>query len=158
MGLNGITRYTEQCSGDDSSPLQPRRGAGNVANATCAGERNHPPTCHSERSRGIFPCGNFYLVVISYPTWWIPPLRLRYGRNDRRFWFGCYKCKRTTIPALRAGWRQIAAATMGGTTFRVIPFTSTGYTSNVAGGRLPPLHQNCYRYRIFNVSNAVFTL
>ena len=27
-----------------------------------------------------------------------------------------YKYKRTTIPALRAGWRQIAAATVGGTT------------------------------------------
>ena len=25
------------------------------------------------------------------------------GLNDRRFWFGCYKCKRTTIPALRPG-------------------------------------------------------
>ena len=33
-------------------------------------------------SRGIFPSGKFYLVVISCPTWWIPPLRLRYGRND----------------------------------------------------------------------------
>ena len=33
------------------------------------------------------------------------------GLNDRRFWFGCYKCKRTTIPALRP-----------------------------VGGRLPPLH------------------
>ena len=32
-----------------------------------------------------------------------------------------YKC--TTTPALRAGWRQIAAATVGCTTFRVIPFT-----------------------------------
>ena len=48
--------------------------------------RNHPPTCHSERtvvSRGIHASGRFYLVVVLYPTWWIPPLRLRYGRNDR---------------------------------------------------------------------------
>ena len=29
----------------------------------------------------------------------------------------------------------------GGTMFRVVPFTLTGYTSNVAGGRLPPLRQ-----------------
>ena len=33
-------------------------------------------------SRGIFPSDKFYLVVISRPTWWIPPFRLRYGRND----------------------------------------------------------------------------
>ena len=35
------------------------------------------------------------------------------GLNDRRFWFGCCGYKRTTVPALRAGWRQIAAATVG---------------------------------------------
>ena len=63
---------------------------------------------------------------------------MRCGRNDRRFFcIERYKFKRTTTPALRAGWRQIAADTVGGTTFRVIPFTSTGSTSNVAGGRLP---------------------
>ena len=72
-----------------------------------------------------------------------------------------YKFKRTTIPALRAGWRQIAAATVGGT----IQYTeqcsgvdptplqprrgagtvgcygyerpTSGLTAN--GGRLPPL-------------------
>ena len=26
-------------------------------------------------SRGIFPSGKFYLVVVLCPTWWIPPLR-----------------------------------------------------------------------------------
>ena len=26
-------------------------------------------------SRGIFPSGKFYLVMVHYPTWWIPPLR-----------------------------------------------------------------------------------
>ena len=49
-------------------------------------KQNRPPICHSERtvvSRGIFPSGLFYLVVVHYSTWWIPPLRLRYGRNDR---------------------------------------------------------------------------
>ena len=35
-----------------------------------------------KRSRGIYPSSRFYLVVVHYPTWWIPPLRLRYGRND----------------------------------------------------------------------------
>ena len=29
----------------------------------------------SETSRGIFPSGKVYLVVVHYPTWWIPPLR-----------------------------------------------------------------------------------
>ena len=33
-------------------------------------------------SRGIFPSGRFYLVLVLSATWWIPPLRLRYGRND----------------------------------------------------------------------------
>ena len=45
-----------------------------------------PPTGMSFRtnavSRGIFPSGKFYLVLVLSPTWWIPPLRLRYGRND----------------------------------------------------------------------------
>ena len=64
----------------------------------------------------------------------------------------------------------------GGTTFRVLPFNPTGYTSHVAGGRLPmelrcdcprqsidfdllreapPLRYICYKYRIFNVSIIV---
>ena len=33
-------------------------------------------------SRGIFPSSRFYLVVVHSPPWWIPPLRLRCGRND----------------------------------------------------------------------------
>ena len=37
----------------------------------------------SEASRGIFPSSWFYLVLVHYPTWWIPPLRLRCGRNDK---------------------------------------------------------------------------
>ena len=104
--MNGTT----QCSGDDSSPS-------NVSNITCAVERNHPPICHSEgakASRGIFPSGKLYLVLVLSSTWWIPPLRWRCGRNDIRFWFDCYRFKRTTIPAY-AGWRQIAAATLRGT-------------------------------------------
>ena len=42
----------------------------------------------------------------------------------------------------------------GGTMFWVVPFTPTDYTSNVAGGRLPPLRYICYKYRIFYVSNV----
>ena len=38
--------------------------------------------------------------------------------------------------------------------FWVVPFTPTDYTSNVAGGRLPPLQYICYKYRIFYVSNV----
>ncbi len=33
-------------------------------------------------SRGIHSSCRFYLVVVHYSTWWIPPLRWRYGRND----------------------------------------------------------------------------
>ena len=96
-------------------------GAGSVTNITPVVERSTPPTCHSERSRGIFPSSKFYLVVVHYPTWWIPLLRLRSGRNDRRFWFGCYKCKRTTIPALRPG-----------------------------GGRLPPLQWGYHIFGLYH--------
>ena len=51
----------------------------------CGQNGTTPRSCHSERtnvSRGIFPSGRFYLVVVHSPTWWIPPLRLRCGRND----------------------------------------------------------------------------
>ena len=61
--VNGKTPYTEQCSGDDSSPLQPRRGAGPVSNTTRLVERNHPrhviPT-EMKWSGGIFPSCKFY--------------------------------------------------------------------------------------------------
>ena len=33
-------------------------------------------------SRGIFPSSRFYLTLVLSPTWWIPPLRWRCGRND----------------------------------------------------------------------------
>ena len=81
--MNGTTRYTEQCSGDDSSPC-------NVSNITCVVEWYNLSPCHSERtnvSRGIFPSGKFYLVVVLSPTWWIPPLRCRCGRNDKEVTF-----------------------------------------------------------------------
>ena len=48
-------------------------------------KRNHPPTMSfrgSKASRGIFPSSKFYLVLVLCLTWWIPPLRLRCGRND----------------------------------------------------------------------------
>ena len=83
-------------------------------------------------SRGIHPSCRFYLALVLSVTWWIPPLRLRCGRNDRRFWFGCYKCKRITFPDLRAGWRQIAAATPDSS--YVIPFYDTAQKPK-RGGR-----------------------
>ena len=56
-----------------------------VANITCV-DKTEPLTDMSFRanavSRGIFPSGKFYLVVVLCQTWWIPPLRLRDGRND----------------------------------------------------------------------------
>ena len=54
-----------------------------------------------KRSRGIFPSGRFYLVVVHHPTWWIPPLRLRYGRNDKR-----YNVPRYVIPSERSESRN----------------------------------------------------
>ena len=48
--VNGITQYTEQCSGDDSSPLQPRRGAGTVG---CY--RYERPTSGLTANRGRLP-------------------------------------------------------------------------------------------------------
>ena len=62
--------YT-QCSGDDSSPC-------NVAIITSADKTEPLPDMSfrgSEASRGIFPSGKFYLVLVLSPTWWIPPLR-----------------------------------------------------------------------------------
>ena len=56
-------------------------------------KQNHPPIMSFRAnavSRGIHPSSKFYLVVVHYPTWWIPPLRLRCGRNDisgERIWF-----------------------------------------------------------------------
>ena len=65
-------------------------------------KQNHPSIMSFRAnvvSRGIFPSGKFYLVVVHYPTWWIPPLRLRYGRNDMtgvflyyRKWFRPFTC------------------------------------------------------------------
>ncbi len=39
----------------------------------------------------------------------------------------------------------------------VVPFNPTGCNCYVAGGRLPPLRQNCNKYPKFNVSIAGFT-
>ena len=72
-----------------------------VAITTCA-NKTEPPTGMSFRanavSRGIHSSSKFYLVVISYPTWWIPPLRLRCGRNDNG---GCFWFLSETVPSFR---------------------------------------------------------
>ena len=57
-----------------------------------------------------------------------------------------------------AGWRQIAAATVGCTIFRVVPFTPTGYTSHVAGGRLPPLRQCTTFFAFYGRKTVIDTL
>ncbi len=102
MRVNGMTRYTEQCSGDDSSPSSPGEGLAPLDDT----DRNVP------RFR---PCGR--LVV------------LRAANQNQLIAGGNH----TIIPS--ADCRRYS----GGTMIWVIPFTPTGYTSNVAGGRLPPL-------------------
>ena len=64
------------CSGGNLPPTGPQgRSRGTFEFVTL----NAKNVCHSglerKRSRGIFPSGKFYLVVVRYPTWWIPPLR-----------------------------------------------------------------------------------
>ena len=75
--LNGITHRCV-CRGGNLV-------ARHVLNITCAVERNHLPACHSERteceSRNLLKQQALSCVVF-LPTWWIPPLRLRCGRND----------------------------------------------------------------------------
>ena len=51
--------------------------------------------------------------------------------NEKRFTICRYKYKRTTIPALRAGWRQIAAATPDSS--YVTPFYDTAQVSERSG-------------------------
>ena len=51
-------------------------------------KRNHPPTCHSERtnvSRGIFPSCRFYLALVIFATWEDFSTPLRCGRNEIRY-------------------------------------------------------------------------
>ena len=83
VGLNGTTRYMEQCSGIDQRHPAPARG------------------------------------------WlrWMLRIQTYHGSGP--------------TGRLAADCRRYS----GDTVFRVIPFTPTGYTSNVAGGRLPPLRQ-----------------
>ena len=74
----------------------------------------------SEASRGIFPSGRFYLVLVLLPTWWIPPLRFaavgmtkrgdvfRYYRKQfRPFWRGT---AHRPFPTVRLGLFTFAPA------------------------------------------------
>ena len=116
-------RYT-QCSGDDSSMESkcdcPRqsvffdslRGAPpcNVAIITCVDKTEPPPICHPDRvkrAEGSAQVACFTLRRLLLQLEWIPPLRLRYGRNDNAFCIGCYKFKCTTYMA--AGCRRYIA-------------------------------------------------
>ena len=62
-------------------------------------------------SGGIFPSCWFYLAVVLILTWWIPPLRLRCGRNDKPE--GCF-----CLPT------QVVFATSPGTAHRPFPMVS----------------------------------
>ena len=82
-------------------------------------------------SGGIFPSCWFYFVLVLCPTWWIPPLRLRCGRNDKpEGWF-----RLST---------QVVFVTFPGTAHRPfptvslegVPFNRTGYNCNAAGGKI----------------------
>ena len=121
-----VQRYT-QCSGVDPTPSSPGEGLAPWDNADTNVPRFRP--C----GRMAADCRRYTRYVQRYtqcsgvdPT----PLQPRRGAGP----VGQCGYKRTTAPALWAGWRQIAAATVGGTIFWVIPFIPTGYTSNVAGG------------------------
>ena len=100
-------------------------------------------------SRGIYSSSNFYLAVILIPTWWIPPLA-SLGRNDNAFFIGCYKFKCTTTPAPGAGWRQIAAATVGVPSFGWYhsPTRVIHPTQRAADCR--PYIENVLYYRVLN--------
>ena len=85
--------------------------ARHVANTTCVGEWYNPIYGtnvaamihrHSSPGEGLAP-------LQIQPVW----LNGTTPYNDKRFCVGRYKYKCTTVPALRAGWRQIAAATLG---------------------------------------------
>ena len=135
--MNGITRVGAAIMPPATLRLQPvglngiahqrvRRGgnlvARHVSTITCADEWYRIPTCHSERanaSRGIFPSGKFYFVLFFCPTWWIPPLRLRCGRNDKPE--GCF-----CLPT------QVVFATFPGTAHRPFP------TVSLMGGSIQP--------------------
>ena len=93
---------------------RPACRSGNIAITTCAHKTEPPPDMSfrgSAASRGIFPSSKFYLVLVLPPTWWIPPLRLRCGRNDRRFF--ALSVTNSNVPRFRP--------------------------SGPVGGRLPPL-------------------
>ena len=59
-----------------------------------------------------------------------------------------------TGPAPRRGWMALGQRRYSGCTmYRVIPFNPTGYMSNVAGGRLPPLRQCTTFFPLFETIN-----
>ena len=135
--MNGTT----QCSGDDSSPC-------NVSNRT-RGDKTEPPPEMSFRanevSRGIFPSGKLYLVVVYYPTEWIPPLRLRCGRNDIRFLHWALR-----IQMYHDAGPQGPDGDGSSPLHDVVPFNQTGYNRNAAGGRLPmKLRCDCHRQSFY---------
>ena len=130
-------RYT-QCSGDDSSPC-------NVAIITCVDKTEPPPICHPDRvkrAEGSAQVACFTLRRLLLQLEWIPPLRLRYGRNDNAFCIGCYKFKCTTYMA--AGCRRYIA-------WYHSPPQVVFETWRAAG--LPPLHLMHHVFCILRTQN-----
>ena len=79
-----------------------KSAARHVPNTTCVVEWYHPPDRSFRAnavSRGIFPSCRFYLAAVHYPTWWIPPLRLRDRRND--IMGGRFRFSSVTVPSFR---------------------------------------------------------
>ena len=83
---------------------------GNVAYTTCADKQNHlsgmsfrPERSGVEESTQVAEITDARSNLLLGK---IPPLRLRCGRNDKRFWFGRNKHKCTTTAAPGGGWRQ----------------------------------------------------
>ena len=125
-GLNGTTRYTEPnvAALTQRHPAPP--GAGPVANITRLVERYHPIqqqtflrwTIQIQMYHGSGPAGRLVVLRAANQTLLIA------GGNH------------TIIPS--ADCRRYS----GGTIFWAIPFTHTGYTSNVADGRFaaPTIH------------------
>ena len=99
---------------------------------------------HSSPARG-WPVTNITCFVE-----WNHPIQ------RKTFFVGRYECKRTTIPALRAGWRQIAAATVGVPYFGWYHSTAQVIRPTWRAAGCRPYNTFVPYYRIFNASIAVW--
>ena len=163
--LNGITQYNEKrftiCRYKYKRTTIPALRAGWRQIAAATGVyHNWGDTIHPHRFN-TQPAARYVANITCADEWYDPIYGTKCSGVDptpsspARGWLRGMLRIRTSNEWPYGQWRQIAAATVGCTMFWVVPFTPTGSTSNVAGGRLPPLHQNCYKCRIFNVTITV---